>query len=71
MADELNTPDHRWYQRRYHIPLANEDFSKQWIFDSGIQKIDAHIRYVSWILVTGVWNDNGLWADAQTWNDGE
>jgi hypothetical protein len=47
MADELNTPDHRWYQKRYNIPLAKEDFSKQWIYDSGIQKIDA------WIALLG------------------
>jgi hypothetical protein len=47
MADELNTPDHRWYQKRYNIPLAKEDFSKQWIYDSGIQKINA------WIALLG------------------
>ena len=43
MPDELHTPDHRWYQGRYHIPLAKEDHSKQWIFASGISKIDAWI----------------------------
>ncbi|HEY7823936.1 MAG TPA: hypothetical protein VIG24_13925, partial [Acidimicrobiia bacterium] len=43
MADELHTPNHRWYQGRYHIPLAKEDHSKQWIFASGISKIDAWI----------------------------
>ena len=43
MADEPNVPTHRWYQRRYHIPLAKEDVSASTIYDSGIQKIDAYI----------------------------
>ena len=44
MADELNIPTHRWYQPRNNISLPNSDFSKQWIYDSGIQKIDAWIN---------------------------
>ena len=48
MADELHTPDHRWYEPRNHIPLAKEDHSKQWIFDSGIQKINAWIASQPW-----------------------
>jgi hypothetical protein len=48
MADELHTPNHRWYQPRNHIALAKEDFSKQWIYDSGIQKIDAWIASQPW-----------------------
>jgi hypothetical protein len=48
MADELHTPNHRWYEPRNHIPLAKEDVSKQWIYDSGIQKIDAWINSQPW-----------------------
>jgi hypothetical protein len=48
MADELNVPTHRWYQPRNHINLAKEDYSKQWIYDSGIQKIDAFINAQPW-----------------------
>jgi hypothetical protein len=48
MADELHTPNHRWYEPRNHIALAKEDVSKQWIFDSGIQKIDAWINSQPW-----------------------
>lgn len=47
MADELNTPTHRYYQPRYNIPLAREDVSAQYIYDSGIQKIDAYIAALS------------------------
>lgn len=43
MPDELNTPSHRWYQRRYNIALPNEDFSRDFIYASGISKIDAWI----------------------------
>ena len=52
MADELHTPNHRWYEPRNHIALAKEDLSKQWIFDSGIQKIDAWIASQPWGDVT-------------------
>ena len=48
MADEPNTPDHRWYEKRNNIPLPKEDFSKDWIYDSGIQKIDAWIASQPW-----------------------
>lgn len=48
MADELNIPTHRWYEPRNNIRLAKEDFSKQWIYDSGIQKIDAWINSQPW-----------------------
>jgi hypothetical protein len=48
MADELNIPTHRWYQKRNHIALAKEDFSRQFIYDSGIQKIDAWINSQPW-----------------------
>ena len=43
MGDELNTPTHLWYQPNYNIPLAKKDFSKQWIYSSGIQQIDDKI----------------------------
>jgi len=48
MADELNIPTHRWYEKRNHIALAKEDFSRQYIYDSGIQKIDAWINSQPW-----------------------
>jgi hypothetical protein len=48
MADELNIPTHRWYEPRNNIPLAKEDFSRQWIYNSGIQKIDAWISAQPW-----------------------
>lgn len=51
MADEPNTPTHRWYEPRNNISLPKEDFSKDWIFDSGIQKIDAWIASQPWGVV--------------------
>ena len=48
MADELNIPTHRWYEPRNHIALAKEDYSRQYIYDSGIQKIDAWINSQPW-----------------------
>ena len=48
MADELNIPTHRWYQKRNHIALAKKDVSRQYIYDSGIQKIDAWINSQPW-----------------------
>ena len=48
MADELNIPTHRWYQKRNHVALAKEDVSRQYIYDSGIQKIDAWINSQPW-----------------------
>lgn len=44
MADELNTPSHRWYEPRNNIALAPKDYSRHYIYDSGIQKIDAWIN---------------------------
>ena len=41
MADELNTPTHRWYQKRNHVALAKEDFSSQFIYESGLRRIDG------------------------------
>jgi len=43
MADELNTPTHRWYQRRYNIALSPNEVSPKWILAAGIAKIDAWI----------------------------
>jgi hypothetical protein len=68
MADELHTPNHRWYEPRNHIALAKEDLSKQFIFNSGIQKIDAWINSQPWgggfspaILFAG--GEVGVWYD--------
>lgn len=71
MADELNIPTHRWQQPQYNIALAKEDFSKQWIFDSGIKKIDAWIEWLNGygVIASGFWDDNYLWSDAEVWND--
>ena len=66
MADELHTPNHRWYEPRNHIPLAKEDVSKQWIYDSGIQKIDAWINSQPWgNPVPGLFalSEPGVWYD--------
>jgi hypothetical protein len=58
MADELNTPNHRYYQPRYNIQLAKQDFSKQWIFASGIAKIDSFmISPLFAAAEPGVWYD--------------
>lgn len=48
MADEPNTPNHRWYEPRNNISLPKEDFSREVIFDSGVQKIDAWIALQPW-----------------------
>ena len=66
MADELNTPTHRWYEPRNNISLPKTDFSAQTIYDSGIQKIDAWINSQPWgspvpglfaLAEPGVWYD--------------
>lgn len=43
MANEPNTPNHRWYQRRYNIGLAPNMVSRDIIYDAGIQRIDSFI----------------------------
>ena len=66
MADELNIPTHRWYQKRNHIALAKEDFSRQYIYDSGIQKIDAWINSQPWgnpIPYLFANDEQGAWYD--------
>jgi hypothetical protein len=65
MADELNIPTHRWYQKRNHIALAKEDVSRQYIFDSGIQKIDAWINSQPWGPVLSLFanDEEGVWYD--------
>lgn len=66
MADELNTPTHRWHEPRNNISLPKTDFSAQTIYDSGIQKIDAWINSQPWgspvpglfaLAEPGVWYD--------------
>jgi hypothetical protein len=66
MADELNIPTHRYYQPRNNIKLAKGDFSKQWIYDSGIQKIDAWINSQPWgnpVSQLFALNEPGVWYD--------
>ena len=71
MADELNIATHRWYEPRNNIALAPNDYSKQWIYNSGIQKIDALIEWRNGygVIASGSWDDTYLWADAEVWND--
>lgn len=66
MADELNTPNHRWYEPRNNIKLAANEVSKQFILASGISKIDTFINAQSWgnpvpglfaLAEPGVWYD--------------
>jgi len=67
MADELNTPNHRYYQKRYNIELANNDMSEQWILDSGIAKIDTWINQLNGqtnILKYTEEFDNAYWGKA-------
>lgn len=66
MADELNIPIHRWYEPRNNISLPNSDFSKQWIYDSGIQKIDRWINSQPWgNPIPGLFSSTaiGIWLD--------
>ena len=48
MADELNSPSHRWHEPRNNIALPPEDYSRHYIYDTGIQKIDAWINSQPW-----------------------
>lgn len=48
MADELNTPTHRWYQPRNHIKLPPNAVSKKYILASGVALIDAWINSQPW-----------------------
>ena len=58
MADELNTPTHRYYQPRYNILLAPNEVSKQLILASGIRKIDNAVILPLFALAEpGVWYD--------------
>lgn len=43
MADEPNTPNHRYYVPRYNIKLAPNEISKTIITAAAIVKIDAKI----------------------------
>jgi hypothetical protein len=72
MADELNIPTHRYYQPKNNILLAPTDMGKQYIYASGITKIDAYIasRDGPGCIGTGVWVDTANWADTAAWNDG-
>lgn len=58
MADELNTPNHRYYQNRYNVELAPNEMSKQWILASGIARIDnAAVLPLFASAEPGVWYD--------------
>lgn len=58
MADEPNTPNHRYYQLRNHIKLAESDMCKSLIFASGITKIDNYMILPLFALAEpGVWYD--------------
>ena len=52
MADELNTPTHRWYQRRYNIALSPNEVSPKWILAAGIAKINAWIASTTEFAMT-------------------
>lgn len=43
MADEANTPGHRYYKPENNILLQPNEVSKTIIKASAIEKIDAHI----------------------------
>lgn len=43
MADEANTPSHRYYKPENNIPLRPDETTKTIIKASAIEKIDAHI----------------------------
>jgi hypothetical protein len=43
MADEANTPDHRYYKPENNILLQPNETTKTIIKASAIEKIDAHI----------------------------
>jgi hypothetical protein len=58
MADEINTPDHRYYQFKNHIKLAESDMCKSLIFASGIRKIDNFM-----ILPLFAASEPGAWYD--------
>jgi hypothetical protein len=71
MADELNIPRHRWYQRRYHVRLRPDEVSRTWILASGIAKIDALIfnppSGTVWVFANGFFYDPGVWLDQVVW----
>lgn len=69
MADEPNTPNHRYYQQRYHIKLAENDMCKSLIFASGIAKIDTWINQLNGqtnILKYTEEFDNAYWGKNST-----
>lgn len=51
-------------QQGYTAPSFQQAF-KEWIEGGG-----AVVVLEDWILLTGVWNDDGEWDDSATWNDG-
>ena len=58
MADELNTPTHRYHQKQYNVKLAPNEVSKQFIYASGVQKIDNSVMLPLFALAEpGVWYD--------------
>ena len=50
---ELNLPTHRWYQGKNHVRLARDDFSKQYIYESGLRKIDDHVLKQDGYAISG------------------
>jgi hypothetical protein len=58
MADELNTPNHRYYQNRYNVKIAPNEMSKQWILASGIARIDNAV-----VLPLFALTEPGTWYD--------
>lgn len=61
MPTELNTPNHRYYQRRYNIALPKEDMSKDFIFASGIAKIDAWIDLLAGVPAGAIQQRDGAY----------
>ena len=67
---QKNIRTHYWYQKRFHIRLADEDISKDWIFAPGVEKIHEHIADKghldkNWLTPVGgfVGEYGGVWHD--------
>jgi hypothetical protein len=51
----------------YELQTERQIMLSQILFIPGLEAIPI----LSWLLITGDWDDTGRWRDASNWNDGE
>lgn len=70
LARERNIPRHRWHQKRFHVKLTKDDYSREWFYGSAIEKINDHIADNGYLDVNGLRPVAAYVADWGVWIDG-